>query len=96
MIDKKIREKIEKRAYDIYKYRQENCIVGSHLDDWFQAECEIVTDRRGISGCPLCNSNLLVKEDNKIICLMCKWSVELKRKSDEKIPDFKEVKSRWE
>ncbi len=96
MIDKNIREKIEARAYEIYLYRKENNIAGSSLDDWFQAEGEIITDRRMDNGCPKCNFKLLARRDDKIICLRCDWEIEAKRKQDKDISDYNDIKKDWQ
>ena len=96
MIDKHIREKIELRAFEIYEWRKENNIPGCALGDWLDAQSEIITDRRA-EGCPKCGSKLLARKDNMIICLKssCDFQVERKRKLDEDIPDFKEIKKIW-
>lgn len=37
-----IQKIIEARAFEIYEYRLENDIEGSHWDDWFKAESEVM------------------------------------------------------
>lgn len=37
-----IQKIIEARAFEIYEYRQENGLGGSHWDDWYQAEREVM------------------------------------------------------
>ncbi len=96
MFNKRIREKIEARAFEIYSYRTENNIAGSSLDDWFQAESEIITDRRMDNGCPKCNFKLLARRDDKIICLRCDFEIEAKRKLDKDMPDFSDIKKDWQ
>ena len=96
-MEKLLREKIEKRAWEIYQYRQENCIGGSNLDDWFQAESEIITDRR-IEGCPLCGSKLLARNNGEIFCLKegCSFKIKAKRKQDSDISNFNQIKKVWQ
>ena len=96
MIDKHIREKIEKRAFEIYEFRKANGIGGNATTDWFEAQEEIITDRR-IEGCPKCGGKLLARKNNTIICLKngCDFQVERKRKLDEDIPDFNEIKKEF-
>ena len=42
--------------------------------------------------CPKCGHKFLVREDNKVICCNCDWSVESRRSDDnllrEKVPPF--------
>lgn len=96
MIDKHIREKIEARAFEIYEWRKENNVPGSAESDWFQAEAEIITDRRQ-EGCPKYGYKLLARNDSEIFCLKdgCDWKIKAKREYDKDIPDFEEIKKDW-
>ena len=96
MIDKNIREKISCRAFEIWEWRQANGIGGNATTDWFEAQEEIITDRR-IEGCPKCGYKFLVRNDGEIACLKsgCNWKIKAKRKLDEDIPDFNEIKKNW-
>lgn len=97
MMDKKVREKIECRAFEIFEWRQANGIVGSHYDDWFQAEAEITIDRRQIEGCPTCGYNFLARHDDEIACLRngCSWKIMARRKSDQDKPAMGDIKKDW-
>jgi len=97
MINKNIREKIEARAYELYEWRKENNVPGSALGDWLDAQAEIFDQRQNNENCPKCGFKLLARYNDKIICLnhKCDWEIETKRKLDEKIPDFAEIKKNW-
>lgn len=90
MIDKKIREKISARAFEIYEWRKENGIGGNATTDWFDAQEEVLIDKRVNNGCPNCGFSLLARKNNMIICLRCDWKITARRKLDEDIPDFEE------
>ena len=96
MIDKYLKEKIQIKAYAIWKHRKEHNISGSALGDWLEAQREIF-EKRQIKGCPICGYSLLAKENGKIICLRvgCNWTIETKRKTDENLPNFNEIKKEW-
>ena len=98
MIDKRIREKIEYRAWEISEWRKENNIPGSALGDWLQAESEIIPDRRINAGCLKCGSKLLARTDGEIFCLKigCDWRIKAKREFDKNIIDFQEIKKEWQ
>jgi hypothetical protein len=99
MIDKHLKEKIEKRAYEIYEWRKENGVPGCALGDWLEAESEIIPDRRtNKEGCPKCGYKLLARKDDEIICLRreCNWKSKAKRKLDQEIFAFNEIKKDWQ
>lgn len=52
-------------------------------------------EKRQVNGCPKCNFGLLARRDNMIICLKCDFEIEAKRKLDEDIPKFSEIKNIW-
>jgi len=97
-MDTKLRERIEKKAHEIYLYRLKNHIPGCSLGDWLEAEAIILKDRRTSDGCPRCGGNLLARKDNKMICLMpgCGWEIEAKRLEDKGRPTMQELKKLWE
>ena len=93
-----LKQKIEKRAYEIYQERLKKGIPGSALGDWLCAEAEILKDRRMNDGCPRCGRKLLALQDKYVVCLNpnCSWKIEAKRIEDFKLPKAVEVKKLWE
>ena len=93
-----LKDKIEIRAYEIYKKRQENNIPGCALGDWLDAQSEIFSDKRINSNCPVCGFKFLVRDNNEIHCLKaeCDWKIEAKRKQDEQMPTLKDIKDTWD
>jgi hypothetical protein len=100
-------EKIERRAYEIWKYRMENDEkfaldeLGNVKeitaeDDWQLAEQELCPDRRTISGCPLCGFLLLARNESEIFCLKygCNFKTKVRRSRDKDIPNFSELKKK--
>jgi len=94
MIDKYTKERIAKRAYEIFEWRKENNLPGSSLGDWLEAESEILNDRR-TKNCPKCGFSLLARENNEIICLKCDWRTEAKRDIDKVVPRVEEIRKDW-
>ena len=55
-----------------------------------------MADRKNL--CPLCGSNLLAREGDKIYCLSspCTWFTKAKRKEDStEVPEIHEYKDLW-
>jgi DNA-directed RNA polymerase subunit M/transcription elongation factor TFIIS len=57
----------------------------------------MIDKRRPFRHCPKCNSQLLVRENNKIVCVAhnCKYSVEIKRKDDQEIPELNFIRTEF-
>jgi len=54
-------------------------------------------EKRNIKGCPICYYPLLAQQNDNIICLSptCSWTITKKRKEDDAIPVFKEIRAEF-
>jgi predicted RNA-binding Zn-ribbon protein involved in translation (DUF1610 family) len=98
VIDKHLKEKIELRAHEIYEWRQANNVPGNATTDWFEAQEEVIADRRTNFGCPKCGFPMLARNNEEIFCLKneCDYREKAKRDSDKDIPKFSDIKKDWQ
>ena len=98
MIDKTLQDRIARKAFSIYEWRQANNIPGSSQEDWDEATLEIIPDRRTVDGCPEHGPNLKFRNNDKINCLRngCNFTTPARRKLDEDVATIAEIKKVWQ